>query len=124
MKKILIIDDEEDFCRFTKATLEMTGGYDVFTCSDSVDAISQVNLHCPDLILLDIVMPGMDGGEIAAELRTDEHTRDIPVIFLTALVAEDEMKGGIGIVKGHCYLAKTVKTDKLVYAIDKMIYQG
>ena len=104
-KKILIIDDEEDFCSFVKMNLEAMGGFQVSTCSDSRMAIRQVRMQRPDLILLDIMMPGRDGSGIAAELKADKDTQDIPIIFLTALVSEEDTERSDGFIEGRFFLA-------------------
>jgi len=82
MKKILLVDDEEDFCYFTKGNLEVIGDFDVSVCCDSREATSIAKQQKPDIILLDIMMPGLSGIEIAEELKSDGVTGNIPVIFL------------------------------------------
>jgi DNA-binding response OmpR family regulator len=82
--KILIIDDEADFCYFIKQNLEATGGFNVDTCSDSTQGLEIARQLRPDLILLDIMMPIKDGFTVLRELKADELTWAIPVIMLTA----------------------------------------
>jgi DNA-binding response OmpR family regulator len=82
--KLLIIDDEKDFCYFVKQNLEAAGGFDVGTCSDSSQGLDIARQFRPDLILLDVMMPKKDGFTLLRELKAEELTRAIPVIMLTA----------------------------------------
>jgi DNA-binding response OmpR family regulator len=82
--KILIIDDEADFCYFIKQNLEAAGAFDVGTCSESSQGLENARQLRPDLILLDIMMPIKDGFTVLRELKADELTWTIPVIMLTA----------------------------------------
>jgi CheY-like chemotaxis protein len=118
-KKILIIDDEESFCKLVKLNLEETGKYEVRTESQSINAISAVKEFKPDLILLDIVMPNVDGGEISHKLRSDDELKNIPIVFLTAIVTEREVRDQNGIIAGRPFLAKPVSVDKLIYCIEQ-----
>ena len=72
----------------------------------------------PDLILLDVVMPKIDGGEIAAQIQADPQLRRTPIIFLTALVTKAETKGGLRI-QGHPFLAKPIAIPELIDAIEE-----
>ena len=82
--RILVVDDEPSIVKLVKATL-VARGYDVAEAFDGHEALVQVKLHKPDLILLDIMMPRMDGNEVRARLLDDAETRDIPVIHLSAV---------------------------------------
>ncbi|MDD5775787.1 MAG: response regulator, partial [Candidatus Omnitrophica bacterium] len=112
-------DDEESFCRMVKLNLEETGKYEVRAESQSVNAIRTVKEFKPDLILLDIVMPNVDGGEISQKLRSDEDLKNIPIVFLTAIVTEREVRDQNGIISGRPFLAKPVPVDKLIYCIEQ-----
>lgn len=117
-KTIVMIDDEEDFCHFVKLNLEKSGRFKVHTAtrgSDGIGLIAQVN---PDLILLDIVMPDMDGGEVAFNLKKDGETKDIPIIFITAILQpaeEDKLRGK------HHFLSKPITPDRLVKKINSIL---
>ncbi|HAZ10819.1 MAG TPA: response regulator [Candidatus Omnitrophica bacterium] len=117
-KKILIIDDEEGFTKMVKLNLEETGEYTVKIENNSNNAFMAAKEFKPDLILLDIMMPGMDGGDVASELKSDNALKDIPVVFLTAIVKEGEIDGSIG---GHPFIAKPVSAEDLVKHIKKYI---
>lgn len=82
MKKILIVDDEAEARELVKKSLEMNE-YTVITASNGEEALSISKSDKPDLILLDIVMPAIDGYQVCEGLKKDEETKDIPVLFLT-----------------------------------------
>jgi CheY-like chemotaxis protein len=82
--RILVVDDEPSIVRLVKASLA-SSGYDFAEAFDGNEALVQVKLHKPDLILLDIMMPHMDGNEVRKRLLSDPATRDIPVIHLSAV---------------------------------------
>jgi len=83
-KKILLIDDEEEFCYLTKKYLENTKELKVIVENSGEAGLKTAQEQKPDLILLDIMMPGMDGLAVLARLKGNEETRSIPVIMLTA----------------------------------------
>ena len=82
-KKILIIDDEPDILRAAKVRL-MSFGYEVITADDGNDIINLVKRDTPDLILLDLRLPRMDGDKICVMLKTDDKFKHIPIIIFTA----------------------------------------
>lgn len=117
-KLILMIDDEEDFCHFVKLNLEKTGKYRVLTALKGRDGIALAEAGRPDLVLLDIVMQDMDGGQVAWNLMNNELTKNIPIIFITAVLRPmeaDQLKG-----KRH-FLAKPVTPEKLMRKIDSAL---
>ena len=83
-KAILMIDDEADIQTVATIGLEMTDGWQVLRASSGKDGVAQAQTHQPDAILLDIMMPDMDGYATLEALRADKRTKDIPIIFLTA----------------------------------------
>jgi two-component system alkaline phosphatase synthesis response regulator PhoP len=82
-KKILSVDDERHIVRLIQVNLERAG-YDVITAFDGVEALRKAEAERPDLIILDVMMPKMDGFEVLRHLQANPETRDIPVIMLTA----------------------------------------
>ncbi len=117
-EKILLIDDEEDFCFFVKRNLERTGEFQVLAATSGEEGINLAKREKPDAILLDIVMPKLDGPDVVEALSADPLTKDIPVIFLTAVVTEKEV--GVESIKeigGHNFIAKPVDTERLVSSI-------
>ena len=85
-RKILLVDDEDDIREVAQLSLEMTAGWDVVTSASGAEALRRVAEDRPDAILLDVMMPGMDGPATARELRSRPETAEIPIILLTAKV--------------------------------------
>ncbi len=92
-KKILVVDDEDDILNFLELVLGEKG-FDVVTASGGQEALTKAQLERPDLVLLDIMMPQMDGWEVLKLLRVDEETAEIPVAMLSARTeARDRVQG-------------------------------
>ncbi|NQU18719.1 response regulator [bacterium] len=120
-KRILIIDDEEDFCKLIKKNLELRGDYEVGMSTDAKRGIEFAKEVNPDLILIDIVMPDIDGSQVAFELKNDSRTKDIPIVFLTGLATKEETNNEGGIIGGHPFLAKPVETEELIDCIENIL---
>lgn len=118
-KKILVVDDEGGLTRMLKRNLEATNRYAVRTENNSTAAVGVAREFMPDLILLDVMMPELDGGEVAAKLKEDSQLARIPVVFLSAIVKKDETKPTGGDIGGCTFLAKPVKLDDLITCIEK-----
>ncbi len=86
--------------------------------NDATKAYRSARSFGPDLILLDVVMPETDGGEVAARIEADPELQNTPIIFLTALVTRAEAKSGLNI-QGHAFLAKPVSIPELINAIEE-----
>ena len=119
--KILLIDDEEDICVYLKAVLERTKKFEVFTSTQPIEGVFLAKKVHPDLIVLDILMPGMDGTQVAQYLQEDITTKDIPVLFLTVLVRREEVRLSKGLIGGHPFIAKPVETEELIARIEVML---
>ena len=92
-KKILVVDDEDDILQFLELVLREKG-YEVVTAAGGQEALTRAQIEKPDLVLLDIMMPQMDGWEVLKLLRVDEETADIPVAMLSARTeAKDRVQG-------------------------------
>jgi two-component system sensor histidine kinase/response regulator len=115
---ILIVDDDRDTTHLIKVLLERTGHYLVLEENDATRAHWSALNFRPDLILLDIMMPETDGGEVAARIHADPKLKNTPIIFLTALATRAEAKSGLNI-QGHSFLAKPVSIPELINAIDE-----
>lgn len=121
MKKILIVDDEAGFTRLLKLNLEKTGRYIVRVINDSTQALEAMHTFAPDLALLDIVMPDLDGGDLVAQMKQDPALKKIPVLMLTALVARSET-GGKPTERGDLtMIAKPVNLPTLLAAIEEKL---
>ena len=89
MKKILVIDDQPD------NVFILQDRYEVLSASDGPEGIEKANSQHPDLILLDVMMPGMSGFEVCKELVDSENTKEIPIILVTALTGSEDIKEGL-----------------------------
>ncbi len=89
--RILIIDDDDDVRTITRLSLGMVGGFEVVEAKDGPEGVEKALRQPPDLILLDVMMPSMDGPQTLAALRSHASTADIPVVFLTAKVMRSEV---------------------------------
>ena len=118
---VLIIDDDKDFTEMVKLNLEATGRYEVMTENKAARAFSAVRDTRPDLILLDVMMPFIDGGEIAHQIDTDEALKDIPVVFLTGTITKDEISSQGRLIGKHIFLAKPVTGRELVECIERTL---
>lgn len=118
-KRVVIVDDEEDFTNLVKETLEGTGRYEVIETYEGNKAINVIKKSCPDLILLDLMLPGIDGSHVAIRLREWDVTKDIPIVFLTATVTAEEIDAQKGIIGGHIFLSKPVGLRELIECVDK-----
>jgi len=119
-KRIMIVDDEEHFLNVTKINLERTGKYDVMTLSNAKDIISQVKKFAPDVILLDILMPAVDGVETCKMLNEDPIGKRIPIITLSALDTDKDklMMYKLGVVD---FLTKPIEKNDLITKIEKAL---
>ena len=120
MKKILIIDDEEEFASFMKANLELRDDYDVIFALDGQEGVKLAEKNKPDLILLDIVMPGLDGFEVLKRLRGNAETRSIPVIMVTARSDDASMMKALKL-HDDGYIIKPVRIEELEEKIEKAL---
>ena len=117
-KKILVVDDEKHIVRLVQVNLERAG-YEVVTAYDGEEALQKVKQERPDLIVLDVMMPKMDGFEVMKHLKADPTTRDIPVIMLTAKAQDaDVFKGWQSGV--DCYLTKPFNPLELLTFIRRI----
>jgi len=123
-RKILIIDDEASFTRLLKLNLEQSGKFEVRTENRGSQAVQTARAFKPDLILLDIIMPDMDGSEVANRLKGEPVTKDTPILFLTALVKDQEVESKSGTIGGHIFLAKPITTDELITNIEKTLEES
>jgi CheY-like chemotaxis protein len=120
-KRVLVVDDDPSVTRNLKLNLESSGGYDVFAENHATNALAAARIFRPDLILLDVMMPGMDGGEIAAKVQADPLLRNTPVLFLTAIVSNEETDGHEMESGGSVFLAKPVDIAELRKTIEAHI---
>ena len=91
-QKIMYVEDEPDIQTIARIALEQIGGFDLLVCSSGQAALDQVSDFAPDIILLDVMMPEMDGIETFRQLKTLPACADVPVVFMTARVQTHEIK--------------------------------
>lgn len=105
------------FVFFTKKNLENTRKFEVVFENNPLNGVKAAIQHKPDIILLDIIMPELDGSEVAFRLVNDVRTKDIPIIFLTCLAEEKDLSGTRGSIGGRPFLAKPCETEQLTKTI-------
>lgn len=117
-RKILAVDDEKHIVRLVQVNLERAG-YEVITANDGREALQKVKDEQPDLVVLDVMMPYMDGFEVLQNLRRNPETADIPVIMLTAKAQDaDVFKGWQSGV--DCYLTKPFNPMELITFVKRI----
>jgi CheY-like chemotaxis protein len=118
-KRILLVDDEKSFTNLLKLNLEETGNYEVRVENWAEDAYGAAKEFKPDLVLLDIIMPRMPGGNVAAQIKEDAALKDTPIVFLTAAVRKQQVEDNEGIICDFPCLAKPATVDMVVETIEK-----
>ena len=116
-KRILIVDDEPTFTKMVKLNLEQTGEFEVREEHRATAALATAREFKPDLILLDVIMPSMDGGDLANLIKNDRMLKGTPIVFLTATVSKREAGDGGLNSGGSLFLAKPVSVDHLIKCI-------
>jgi two-component system, OmpR family, response regulator len=120
-KKILIVDDETSITRLLKLNLEKNGAFIVRTENEGTQALAAAREFKPDLILLDVMMPDIDGGDVAAIIQADPLLRDVPVVFLTAAVKKEELDAKGGMIGGFPYIAKPLDVKGVTAVIERTL---
>jgi len=118
-KKVLLVDDEKSFTNLLKLNLEQTGNYDVCVVNWGEDALPKAREFRPDVMLLDIIMPRMPGGNVVAEFEADAELKGLPIVFLTAAVQRSRLEEMDGIISGRPCLAKPASLEEIVAMIEK-----
>ncbi|MGE5639278.1 MAG: two-component system response regulator [Clostridia bacterium] len=117
--KVLLVDDDEAVLDFMKAKLGTKYQLVATTSASSVLALARE--HRPDVIVCDVDMPGMDGGDVSAALYGDDGMRDIPLIFLTGLLSAQELQQKGGQLGGRPALSKNAPVGDLIERIDSLL---
>jgi CheY-like chemotaxis protein len=121
-RKILLVDDEAGFTELLKMNLERSGAFEVRIENDSTKAVAAARDFMPDAILLDVVMPGMDGGDVQAQLQASPQLSGIPVLMLTALVDSTELsEGAVAQAGSQMVLPKPVNLPLLLRVLDEIV---
>jgi CheY-like chemotaxis protein len=119
-KRILLIDDEASFTRLMKLNLEHNGGFEVRVENDGNRAVATARDFRPDLIFLDVIMPDVDGGQVAASFKADPKLSKTPIVFLTAVVSKNEVVAHGDVIGGQLFLAKPVTVADMMETIDRL----
>jgi CheY-like chemotaxis protein len=118
-KRILVVDDEKSITRLVRLNLEQTGKYEVREENSATHVLTAACEFHPDLILLDVVMPEMDGGIVASRVREHPALETVPIVFLTAAATKQEVASHFGKIGGWPFLAKPVEAGELTACLDK-----
>jgi len=119
MKRILVVDDDTAVLEFWRAKL--AGRYEVLTTSSPETVIAMARRERPHLILCDVDMPDVDGGDISSALFADDELRDIPVLFLTGLVGPAELKHVAGQLGGRAAVSKSEPVEAILARIASLL---
>ncbi len=117
-KRVLLVDDEKSLTSLLKLNLEETGNYEVRVENWPEDALKAAREFKPDIVLLDIIMPRMPGGNVAAAIDADPELRGTPIVFLTAAVRKQYVEEHEGIICDHPCLAKPATVDEVIETIE------
>ena len=118
-KRVLIVDDEPSFTRLLKLNLHHTGRYMAEVVNDSAEALQVAERFGPDVVLLDVMMPGLDGSEVADRFHANPRFRNTPIIFLTAAVKKQEVAVRGGLCGGIPFVAKPIEFQEVLAHLDK-----
>jgi DNA-binding response OmpR family regulator len=118
-KRILIVDDEPGITQLLRLNLEKNGNYTVRTENEADKVLSTAIEFRPDLLMLDVMMPGMSGGELAGKLRNTRAFKALPIVFLTAAVKQEEVDARDGVIGGFPYIAKPLNVKGVIEIIQK-----
>lgn len=120
-KKILVVDDEKDSATALRLFIEKIGKYEIRVETIGSQAFAAAKQFKPDLMLLDIMMPDVDGGEVANQMKADDETIDIPIVFVSGAITKEEAKEQGSIQGGYPIIAKPVLMNEVVEVIGKYI---
>ncbi|MBE0428902.1 MAG: response regulator [Thermoleophilia bacterium] len=114
-KQVMIVDDEASLRALVRANLEIDG-FEVSEAVDGIEAMKMMRESKPDLVLLDIMMPGKDGIEVLEEMAADSELRNIPIIMLTAKGEQEDLQKGVDLgARGH--ITKPFDPEQMVRTV-------
>lgn len=119
-RKIMIVDDEAGITRMIKLALEQTGCYEVFEENKSTRALDATRVYNPDLVILDVTMPELNGTDLARLMQADPKLCYIPIVFLTATITREESRGEDW-RENVMYIRKPATLPELINAIEQSI---
>ena len=118
-KRILVVDDLESDTRLLKQQLEESRKFDVREENDPRVAVATAEEFQPDLVLLDLLMPTMDGRHLAACMAASSQLKDVPIVFITARITKEEVDAVGGRIGGFPFLAKPVAVQELIACVQR-----
>lgn len=118
-KRILLVDDEPFLTSLLRMNLEDTDEYEVREENNSLKALDVIKEFVPDLVMLDVMMPDLDGADILFRLKNDQRLKHIAVVFHTATVSRTELSSHGGIISGYPFLPKPATADQIIDFIEK-----
>ena len=118
-QKILVVDDDKAILEMVKFALE-SEGFEVATATDGDEALNKVSKEKPDLIILDVMMPGIDGFEVCRHLKFDPQYQNVPVIILTAKTEDIDKMTGLEIGADE-YITKPFDTKQLIKSVEETL---
>ncbi|HUS35203.1 MAG TPA: response regulator [Verrucomicrobiae bacterium] len=116
--RVLIVDDEPGFTRLLKLNFHHTGRYMAEVENDATEAVRAAERFSPDIVLLDVMMPGLDGSEVADRLHSMPRFHNLPIIFLTAAVKKQEVASRGGLCGGIPFVAKPVEFQEVLHHVE------
>ena len=119
--RVLIIDDESRATKLVKIALESMGQFEVFEQNDGGKGLETAQNVRPDVVLLDIIMPGVDGSEVARQIQADPNLNRVVIIFLTAAVLPEETVARAGVIGGFPFIAKPYRIQELVTCMKQQL---
>jgi CheY-like chemotaxis protein len=123
MARILVIDDNDDMLTMLQMLLERRGNHEVITSNNGMDGLEKANSELPDIMIVDVMMPGMNGYDVVNQLRADSRTKSIPIIILTARGQPVDRNAAFE-AGANSHLAKPVDIQVLLTTIDNLLEMG
>ncbi len=123
-KRILIVDNEPELTEVLKISLEAMGGFHIQSENNPFQAVATAKRFSPDLIVMDIRMPGLDGADVAARLQTEPSLRETPIVFLTGAVSAPEIVRHGKKIGGLRFLPKTLSMDAMARYLRDILGMG
>jgi CheY-like chemotaxis protein len=120
MAKILIIDDDPDALAITTANLRKLGSHDVVACRESIHAMDMIEKERPQVILLDIMMPRLDGFSICRQVKESDHLKSTKIIVYSAKIFDVDRRKAFKL-GADAYLSKVIESDKLLETIESIL---
>ena len=118
-KRVLLVDNEPSFTRMMRLNLEKTGGYEVREENSGARALEAAREFHPDIILLDVIMPDMDGGAVASQIQAEEDLQGTSIVFLTAVLSKSEVPPGGSRLNFIPCIAKPVSAAEIIACIEE-----